>query len=127
MYNKKMHKQIAKETKAVYGRHRRQSILFAACILIGFLLFAKTQAEIGRLNSVFPSTEVRQLHGLTPGKKYKIRTMAYTKKDNGQDAREKEPVMEGTYTFTADSPDQEILCIYDGLEGEVRYKLLVNN
>ena len=57
----------------------------------------------------------------------KIRTMAYTKKDNGQDAREKEPVMEGTYTFTADSPDQEILCIYDGLEGEVRYKLLVNN
>lgn len=127
MYNGKTRKQMAKETRAAHGRHRRRSILFAACILIGFLLLAKTQAEIGRLNSVTPSTEVRQLHGLTPGKKYKIRTRAYTKKDKGQDAGEKEPVMEGTYTFTADSPDQEILFIYDELEGEVRHRLLADN
>lgn len=116
MRNKKIRKKLPGKIKVL-----------AVGILICLLFFAKMQAAASRPDSVASGTEVRHLHGLTPGKKYKIRTRAYTKKDKGQDAEEKEPVMEGTYTFTATSPDQEVLLIYDGPQGEVRYKLLANN
>ena len=93
-------------------------VMLVLYILISLCFFAKTNAVLYRLDRVSPRTEVKELHGLVPGRKYTIEAKGY------REAGDEAPVIEGRYIFTASSPDQEILIIYDDLRGEIRYRLL---
>ena len=93
-------------------------VMMVLYIIISLCFFANTNAALHRLDEVSPRTEVKELHDLVPGRKYTVEAKGYRK------AKDKAPVIEGQYTFTASSTDQEILIIYDDLRGEIRYRLL---
>lgn len=92
-------------------------------LLIGILVclfrIAGLQASVDRMKQVSPytCTDVKELHGLTPGKDYSIKTSIKNSEGKMEET-------ESSFTFTAKAADQTILVIYDEFGKEFYYKLI---